>query len=454
MNSVVTTFVNVFGFEEFFAECRFDPTRSQIEGLKAWLSDTSRIEDDLLLIYHTGHGHLCGKNSNEHRLILSETVQDQELSTGLDPLFWKDSFADSKVKHVWMILDVCHAGAVAREIGELTRHLEDTTNKNEPTGKSIYLTLACRESQNSWVGRLPQAICEAVKALQTSDFGSGGIIEHGAFVRKVNTHGCASQEVSPIGGGEFPAFLELDVWKAYRKRVSEFAIVSVTHAFYRNEAGKLRKLCDDGGILWERLRENDRIRLTVTLNKPGYLLLVWVDSEGNAHSLYPWSDSQWSLPEHPLQSSEMFLWPLHDPNTDPNHHTTVEITGPTPPAEALFADTIYAFARETPFTNDELKFWQHAFETLPTEAQITDIPENTPSGPYLSELTLKPPSFSLGVRAGPRNIQSLPTLVTVVHDPATCRHLLVERAFNEIPISVLPRFAITFVAIPLNPHDS
>jgi serine/threonine protein kinase len=78
------------------------------------------------------------------------------------------------------------------------------------------------------------------------------------------------------------------------------------------------KLHDRGAL---PLRPNDQIRVEARLNRPAYLYLVWIDSEGRAFPVYPWQPGQWSrrLPKQ-APASRLSLpetadqgWPMKGP---------------------------------------------------------------------------------------------------------------------------------------------
>jgi hypothetical protein len=42
------------------------------------------------------------------------------------------------------------------------------------------------------------------------------------------------------------------------------------------------------------LRVDDEIRILVQLNRPGYLYVLWIDSEGKVQPVYPWQEGNWT----------------------------------------------------------------------------------------------------------------------------------------------------------------
>jgi len=51
---------------------------------------------------------------------------------------------------------------------------------------------------------------------------------------------------------------------------------------------------DDPGAL--PLKIGDQVRIVVELNRPAYVYVVWIDSQGEASPVYPWLPGQWTQP--------------------------------------------------------------------------------------------------------------------------------------------------------------
>jgi serine/threonine protein kinase len=56
------------------------------------------------------------------------------------------------------------------------------------------------------------------------------------------------------------------------------------------------KLADAGAL---PIKEHDAIRIDARLNRPGYLYVIWIDSDGRAEPVYPWKPGKW--PERPAE---------------------------------------------------------------------------------------------------------------------------------------------------------
>jgi serine/threonine protein kinase len=68
------------------------------------------------------------------------------------------------------------------------------------------------------------------------------------------------------------------------------------------------------------LKANDLIRIEASLNRPAYLYLVWIDTEGKSTPVYPWDPGDWgSRPPHEQPVTQLSLpqiadtgWPIKE----------------------------------------------------------------------------------------------------------------------------------------------
>ena len=75
----------------------------------------------------------------------------------------------------------------------------------------------------------------------------------------------------------------------------------------------------DSGVM--PLRDNDWLRVKVDLNRPAYVYLVWIDSQGKAAPVYPWTPGKWlPLPSRQTREQRVNLpsaidegWPIKGP---------------------------------------------------------------------------------------------------------------------------------------------
>jgi hypothetical protein len=71
----------------------------------------------------------------------------------------------------------------------------------------------------------------------------------------------------------------------------------------------------DPGVL--PLEVNDEIRVEAEVNRPGYLYVIWIDTEGKPLPIYPWKGGRWDQLEQEQQTERLSLpetagnrWPI------------------------------------------------------------------------------------------------------------------------------------------------
>jgi serine/threonine protein kinase len=91
------------------------------------------------------------------------------------------------------------------------------------------------------------------------------------------------------------------------------------------------------------LRPNDWIRIEVELNRPAYLYVVWIDTDGKATPLWPWEQNDWAwLPAEQTPRDRLTLPDLV------KGEAIMPLSGGPPGIESLLL-----LARETPLTAAE-----------------------------------------------------------------------------------------------------
>jgi hypothetical protein len=90
-----------------------------------------------------------------------------------------------------------------------------------------------------------------------------------------------------------------------------------------------------------RLAPRDWLRLEWTLNRPAFLYLVWIDTEGHAEPLYPWLARDWQQRPEREEARDRLSFPLSNTRFTP--------LGDGPPG----IETILLFARKQPLTATE-----------------------------------------------------------------------------------------------------
>ncbi|MFV2065995.1 MAG: serine/threonine-protein kinase [Pirellulales bacterium] len=108
------------------------------------------------------------------------------------------------------------------------------------------------------------------------------------------------------------------------------------------------------------LKTDDRVRIETRLNKPAYVYILWVDSEGTVLPLYPWQPGDWeSRPsrESPVKQVSLPVaddeaWPLEG---EPGMETLLMLVRESPlPAEVDLKQALSALPRQAAKTPGSL----------------------------------------------------------------------------------------------------
>jgi serine/threonine protein kinase len=151
----------------------------------------------------------------------------------------------------------------------LAEALDEWLAGQEPQASSLPAPMKIKESRRQWprrwiIGVLPLAIVPAIALL----------------VRQ-----CPS-EPKHLTATEWKGFIDLLVWEKGNRR-------------------RQRLRLNDPAAL--PLKGGDMLRLVVQINRPAYLYVLWIDTEGEVAPLYPWQDNDWARrgAEEPRQRLEL-----------------------------------------------------------------------------------------------------------------------------------------------------
>lgn len=111
------------------------------------------------------------------------------------------------------------------------------------------------------------------------------------------------------------------------------------------------------------LRDGDRVRLTVDLNRPAYVYVVWLDASGDWSPIYPWKKGSWSeLPAHSTAQVNVGLpeesgvgWPIRVPRS--GMETLVLLARATPLPDAVPVGELLRALPRTPLPQRTHAMW-------------------------------------------------------------------------------------------------
>ena len=214
---MVKVFTQFFGYEHLASLSTPNVEDTHLRGLRNWFlqKDSAqkplRSSDDLVVIYYSGHGDRA--YDKDLRLVAKETGPADLLSTGIDPRDLLRGWIDSPVRHIWLILDVCHSGAVMDGLPEITKHLESGLEVQQTAGRSFQVFATCRSRQSAVFQSFAEGLRKTVSTIQKSDFGGGDGFHLESLLNQMQVHAPAQRFQYYRSGEIAPAFLPYASWK-------------------------------------------------------------------------------------------------------------------------------------------------------------------------------------------------------------------------------------------------
>ncbi|MFG2042166.1 AAA family ATPase [Dactylosporangium sp. NPDC048998] len=182
-------------FTPRFPELAANPTKTQIrDALEDPPPERLWRAGDAAVVFVTGHG---TKADDTHYLVLKGTDSSRLVGTAIrtgDLIAW---LAETRIRHLLVVLDACYAGAVARDTTRLDRDLPPT-----------WLVLpSATKNEQAIVGALTSAVTRFLDKLGRPEGGSyGGALEPylkvDEFLRGVREHLDPGQTVTPLYGSQ------------------------------------------------------------------------------------------------------------------------------------------------------------------------------------------------------------------------------------------------------------
>ncbi|MDX3067610.1 caspase family protein, partial [Streptomyces sp. ND04-05B] len=112
---VIELFTHALGYRHHTA-LGLDPTRTQLtDQLRAFCMSDDRREDDLVVIYLSGHGEVL-EDGHEHVLLMADTDPADVSYTSLPTAELVRALRGTKVRRLLLILDTCYSGQGGNEL--------------------------------------------------------------------------------------------------------------------------------------------------------------------------------------------------------------------------------------------------------------------------------------------------------------------------------------------------
>ncbi len=163
-----------------------DPTRTQLtDHLRAFCRSDDRREDDLVVIYLSGHGEVV-EDGHEHVLLMADTDPDDVSYTSLPTAELVRALRGTKVRRLLLILDTCYSGQGGNELAASA--LERLGAQWAPsTSPGLVVVSSAQPNQQAKAGLFPQLLSEAVGSRATAGHAPTHL-SVSAVVEQMNKH--------------------------------------------------------------------------------------------------------------------------------------------------------------------------------------------------------------------------------------------------------------------------
>ncbi|MFE2219823.1 caspase family protein, partial [Streptomyces canus] len=207
---IIELFTQQLGYHHY-TTLGLDPTRSQLtEQLRAFCTSADRREDDLVVLYLSGHGEVL-EDGYEHVLLLADTDPADVSWTSLPTADLVRALRGTKVRRLLLILDTCYSGQGGNELAAAA--LERLSGQWGPstTSPGLVVVSSAQPHQQAKAGLFPRLLREAVGSQATAGHAPAHL-SVSAVVQQMNDHpdrpGYQHINLSLLGlAGEPPDFL-------------------------------------------------------------------------------------------------------------------------------------------------------------------------------------------------------------------------------------------------------
>ncbi|MER5387270.1 caspase family protein [Streptomyces sp. NPDC002688] len=206
---VIDLFTQQLGYRHESA-LGLDPTMQQLrEHLWAFCTSAERREDDLVVVYLSGHGEVL-EDGGEHVLLLSDTDPADVAFTSLPTADLVRVIRGSRIRRLLLILDTCYSGQGGNELA--AKALERLgTQWQSTTGAGLVIVSSAQPHQQAKTGLFPDLLSQAVASRATAGHAPAHL-SVSTVVQQMNSHpdkpGYQHISLSLLGlTGEPPDFL-------------------------------------------------------------------------------------------------------------------------------------------------------------------------------------------------------------------------------------------------------
>ncbi|MFC8670916.1 caspase family protein, partial [Streptomyces sp. NPDC057199] len=207
---IVDLFTQQLGYRHHTA-LGLDPTRMQLtEQLRAFCMSKDRREDDLVVIYLSGHGAVL-EDGHEHVLLMADTDPADVSWTSLPTAELVRALRGTKVRRLLLILDTCYSGQGGNELAAAALERLGAQWGPSTTSPGLVVVSSAQPHQQAKAGLFPRLLSKAVGSQATAGHAPAHL-SVSAVVQQMNDHpdrpGYQHINLSLLGlTGEPPDFL-------------------------------------------------------------------------------------------------------------------------------------------------------------------------------------------------------------------------------------------------------
>ncbi|MET9770336.1 caspase family protein [Streptomyces sp. NPDC006415] len=164
-----------------------DPTRTQLtDRLRAFCRSDDRREDDLVVIYLSGHGEVV-EDGHQHVLLMADTDPDDVSYTSLPTAELVRALRGTKVRRLLLILDTCYSGQGGNELAASALERLGAQWAPSSTSPGLVVVSSAQPNQQAKAGLFPQLLSEAVGSRATAGHAPTHL-SVSAVVEQMNKH--------------------------------------------------------------------------------------------------------------------------------------------------------------------------------------------------------------------------------------------------------------------------
>lgn len=207
---VIELFTKKLGYQHVTA-LGLDPVRVQLtDQLRAFCTSPERREDDLVVVYLSGHGAVL-EDGSEHVLLMADTDPADVSYTSLPTADLVRVLRGTHVRRLLLILDTCYSGQGGNELAATALERLGAQWGQGTTSSGLVIVSSAQPHQQAKTGLFPQLLTEAVSSQATAGHAPAHL-SVSAVVQQMNDHpdkpGYQRISLSLLGlTGEPPDFL-------------------------------------------------------------------------------------------------------------------------------------------------------------------------------------------------------------------------------------------------------